>query len=166
MDTVKLLLASCERSVSNSIEVVVRDVCYEQAVVSCARVMSDREFARQGSWKGFDLMIVTVNALLPSEGQTGSRADIDAVSHSIRDIKEKHKTPIIAVGVPMEYDAALLEAGADFALAGPLNAEELRPAVAQALGIDIHVANNDQAHSPFASIGEALIRGFQRLTEA
>src|SRR5438874_5346771 len=90
MRNINLLLASADRRLSNLIEVQIRDLCYERAVVNCTKVTSLHEFARQGSWMGSDLMIVTPADLLPSEGQYESRVSVPAVAEAIRHIKTRH----------------------------------------------------------------------------
>src|SRR3954451_15041667 len=116
MKTINLLLAISDRRLSNLIEVQVRDLCYEQAVVNCTRVVGLTEFARQGSWMGLDLMILTPSDLFPSEVASRSRASFDSVFEAIRRIKQRHTTPILAVGVSPQDEALLLEAGVDCVL--------------------------------------------------
>src|SRR5207244_525590 len=100
MKTIHLLLGSSERRISNIVEVAVRDVCYEQAVVDCFRTPCLSDFTQRGCIEAFDLIVITPAHVLPGPFRRNSRNMIEESVRAIQSIKEHRQVPIIGVAVP------------------------------------------------------------------
>src|SRR5437867_2513575 len=109
MKSLNLLLGSSDRRVSNLIEVMIRDVCYNRAVVNFVRMMRIDQFIYQARQQDFDLIIVAPDSLLPAPRQAISPRLVAEGIRQIRTVRVQ-STPIIAIAVPAENEAALTEA--------------------------------------------------------
>jgi len=116
MKTVKLLLANSDRRSSNLSEVVIRDLCFERAIVECTRTSRIDEFLFLGTREQFDLIIVAPDHLVPEPSRKMAHVPVDEALRGIRRIKRQCAAPMIAVCVPAGYESALIEAGAAAAL--------------------------------------------------
>ena len=113
MNTFNLLLGNSDRRINNLIEVCVRDVCYNYAVVECFRTSRIDELVRLGSRPVFHLIIVAPANLNPEPSRRTASVDMAEVIRAIRMIKFKTGTPILGVAVPQEEEVRVLEAGAE-----------------------------------------------------
>ena len=161
--TVNLLLAGSDRRVNNIVEAVVRDVCYEQAMVECTRASSVDEFLRHSGSEWLDLIMVAPDSLLPSPHRRGSRVTMAQTAEAIRSIKSQRSTPVLALDVAPESQIALLEAGLDNAFAFPLDADALKVEVRRLLNLSERVEPATPEKWSFAG---SFLRGWQRLKNA
>jgi DNA-binding response OmpR family regulator len=162
MKTVNVLLCYSDRRVSNLIEVLVRDVCYNQAVVHCTRTVRVEDFIIQARERECDLIILAPDELLPSQGQRAPRGSIALALRAIREIRQRRTMPIIATSVPAEQESLLLEAGVDRVLELPFNCDKLKSVVREALNFSEWV---EPVPAEPWSLAGALMRGFHRLTQ-
>lgn len=128
MKTVKLLLGSGEGRLSKVIETLVRQACRETAVLHTTRAGKVGEFIRLGSKEKFDLAIVVPDHMrvdLSPQGSLGPRAE---TARAISTVKAQRVVPVLAFTVGGQYDAALLEAGADCVLGIPFKCDEVKSA--------------------------------------
>jgi DNA-binding response OmpR family regulator len=163
MKTVNVLLCHSDRRVSNLIEVLVRDVCYNQAVVHCARTVRVEDFIIQARERECDLIILAPDELLPCQGQRAPRGSIVEALRAVREIRERRAMPIVATSVAAGQESLLLEAGVDRVLELPFNCDRLKMVVREALNLSEWV--EPAAAEPW-SLASALMRGFHRLTQA
>jgi hypothetical protein len=125
MENIKLLLAHADRRISNQIEVVVLDVCYDRAAVRSTRTARLDELVHQGSLWEFDLIIVGAERLYRDRDQQ-AWATLPDVANAIVDIRLRSSAPIVAYVASEESCEALLQAGADCVLHTPLDSEQLK----------------------------------------
>jgi len=164
MKTLNVLLCHSDRRVNNLIEVLVRDVCYNQAVVNCVRSTQVEDFIIQARERECDLVIVAPDDLLPAGGRRVPRGSISEAIRAVREIRERRAVPIIAVGISVEFELALLEAGVDRVLDLPFNCDKLKSEVREVLNLAEWV---EPAAAPERwPLFGALMRGVHRLTHA
>ena len=161
MKTVKLLLANSDRRSSNLIEVVIRDVCFERAVVECTRTSRIDEFLFLGTREEFDLIIVAPDHLVPEPSRKTAQVSVDEAVRGIRRIKRHSSPPLIAVCVPQGYESVLIEAGAEGTLGLFFRSEALEREVRRVLTLPERV---EAAPRVRWSLVGTLLRGLQRLS--
>ena len=161
MKTLNVLLCNSDRRVNNLIEVLVRDVCYNQAVINCARMVED--FIIQARERECDLIILTPDELAPVRGQRVPRGSMAEAIRAIRQIRERRVMPIIATVSCSEHESVLLEAGVDCVMDLPFNCDKFKSTVRQCLNLSEWV---EPAAPARWSLTAALMRGLQRLTHA
>ena len=158
METIKLLLAHCDRRVNNQVEVAVLDMCYERAAVQSTRTSRLDEFVHQGSLWDFDLIVVGGDNLFQDRTQR-TWATPEQVAEGIQTIREKSAVPIIAITRSRESSELLLEAGAEAALSYPLEPEQLKVELRSLL--DLSGLTEVESVPRWSGIS-SLFRGFQR----
>lgn len=159
METIKLLLAHADRRVTNQIEVAVLDVCYDRAVVRSTRTARLDEAVQQGSLWDFDLIVLGAGYLFADRSQH-SWAGLEAVSEAIHTIRSQRSAPIIAVCGCLEWQDALLEAGAHSVLKFPFNVDQLKARVRPLLDLSLDGGNETPSNRwAFGS----LFRGLQKV---
>jgi len=163
MKTLNVLLCHSDRGINNLIEVMVRDVCYNQAVVNCTRTLRVEDFIIQALERECDLIIVSPDDLLSAGGRRVPRGSISEAVRAVHEIRERCGMPIIAIGISAEFELALLEAGVDRVLDVPFNCDKLKSAVRELLHLSEWV---EPAVPERWSLTGALMRGLQRLTHA
>ena len=163
MKTLNVLLCHSDRRVNNLIEVLVRDVCYNQAVVHCSRSAQVEDFIIQARERECDLIILTPDALLPVSGQRVPRGSISEAVRAIREIRQRRVMPIIATDASAEQELLLLEAGVDRVMESPFNCDKLKSTVREVLNLSESVEPVLPVRSSFA---ETLMRRIHRLTHA
>jgi hypothetical protein len=162
MKTINLLLGNSDRRVSNLIEVLVRDVCYNQAVVNCIRAARVDELTYKSCHEEIDLIIFSPDSLLPAPRQAISLRSIGEGIRAIRALRNHQDLPIIAVASPAQHELLLTESGVDCVLGLPFNCDEVKGAVRRFLSLPELVEETTPEHS--TSVG-AWARGFQRLSQ-
>ena len=163
MKTLHFLLGSSEPRISNLIEVLIRDVCYNRALANCIRAARISDFLRLGGSDAFDLILVDPSGLLPGPNQRGARIPMPEMVRTIQTIRRQCVTPIIAISVAAQHEAALLEAGVEAVLGLPFHCEAVKVAVRDVLRIGEAVQESETSRW---SLGEALVRGWHRLKQA
>ena len=163
MKVVHVLLGNSERRINNLVEVALRDVCYNQAVVEFTRTQRVDELLHLGCRRRFDLVILAPDNLVPEPSRRAARVSIDEVVRAIRIIKRQHSIPIIGVGVPNEHQMAILEAGVENAFGILFDSELLKSEVRLVLRFPEKVEPTSANRGSFA---ETLLRGWQMLTQA
>ncbi len=161
MKTVKLLLANSDRRSSNLIEVVIRDVCFERAVVECTRTSRIDEFLLLGTREEFDLIIVAPDHLVPEPSRKTAHVSLDESARSIRRIKRHSSAPVIAVCVPKGHESFLIEAGAEATLPLFFGSEALETEISRVLTLPERIEAVPQVRGSLVS---ALLRSLQRLS--
>jgi hypothetical protein len=163
MRTVNLLLGNSERALSQLIETVVLDACYNQAAVECIRAVRMEDFVRLGSGAGFQLIIVVVGNLLPAASRRGSQASFEDTLDAVRTIRQRAGTPIITFSTQKEHEVPLLEAGAEAVISLPFKGHTLNTEVRRILRLPEPVEHSAPVRWTLAG---ALLRGWQRLRSA
>ena len=163
MKTLNVLLCNSDRRVNNLIEVLVRDVCYNQAVVNCIRTAQVEDFIIQARERECDLIILAPEDLLPAANRRVPPGSISEAVRAIREIRARRVMPIIATGTSAENELLLLEAGADRVMDLPFNCDKLKSAVREALNLSEWVEPASSGHWSLISV---LMRGIHRLTHA
>jgi hypothetical protein len=158
METIKLLLAHCDRQVNNQVEVAVLDVCYERASVQSTRTSRLDEFVHQGSLWDFDLIVVGGDNLFLDRAQR-SWATPEQVAKGIQSIRAQSSAPIIAIARSPESSELFLGAGAEAALSYPLEPEQLKLELRSLLDLS---GLTEVEPTPRWSGISSLFRGFQR----
>ena len=161
MTTVKLLLANSDRRSSNLSEVVIRDLCFERAIVECTRTSRIDEFLFLGTREQFDLIIVAPDHLVPEPSRKMAHVPVDEALRGIRRIKRQCAAPVIAVCVPAGYESALIEAGADAALGLFFRSEALEAEIRNVMTLPERVEATPQTR--WSLVG-GFLRGLQRLS--
>lgn len=161
MKTLNLLIGNFDRRISNLIEVMVLDVCYNRASVETTRTARLDELAHKACREEFDLMIFAPDSLLPAPGLAASSGRIIDAIRQVRQVRTPRKMPMIAIAVSPELELDLSNAGVDCVLGLPFHPEELKAAIQ--LRLNLPAARPEHAYEG-DSFAAALIRGFQRLT--
>jgi hypothetical protein len=158
MKLVHLLLGNSDRRTNTIIEVAVRDVCYNHAVVECFRTSRVDELLRLGRSDMFDLMVVAPGNLMPEPSRPSGSVSMTEALRLIQSVRTRRSTQIIAVGVEEEHRLMVLEAGAENAFGLFLDTEAFKAEVRRVLRIP------EQAEEPAAparsSFMETLLRSF------
>jgi DNA-binding response OmpR family regulator len=163
MDKVNLLVANSERRLSNLIESLVLDVCFNQALVKTTRIGRADELIKLASSGAYQLVIVAADNLLPGPGLRDSWVSADEAVQAIRAIRDRCDTPVIALAVFPADEVALLAAGVESVVRLPFNGEKLKREVRRIL----RMADPVETSKPSRwSLNELFLRGFQRLKSA
>ena len=161
MKTLNLLIGNSDRGISNLVEVMVLDLCYNRASVNTTRAARIDELAHKACREEFDLMIFAPENLLPAPGlESCPERTLEAI-RQIRRVRIPRKMPIIAFSVSPEREYHLTEAGVDCVLGLPFHPEELKAAVELRLNLPAARPEHSAADD---SLGAVLMRGLQRLT--
>jgi len=163
MMTLRVLLASGDRSLNNAMEVAVLDQCYGQAAVECNRVARLEELTSQGCGWQPHLIIVAPDDLIAGSAARPQPPAREDVCRAIRRIKNQNSAPILAVNVARGSQVTLLEAGADGAMEFPLNRVQLKSLVRDQLHLTDPVP---EPVVPRRSLFDVLLRGWHRLKNA
>lgn len=129
MKSIRILLGSCNRSVNNTVEAHLRDLCFERAEVDLARVGRIGEFIQQASCDAYEMILVAPWDLQPDLNRRAVPIALDQVCCALRLIRQRHHVPIIAIQAGSNDQEDLLDAGADTVLHRPLDAAKLRAEV-------------------------------------
>ena len=164
MKTINLLLGNSDRRINNQVEVAVRDVCYDQAVVECFKTAQLDDFIQRGSVEEFDLIIIAPEHLRPGPVRRNSRDAIAEAVRAICTIKEHRQVPIIGVAVPAEHELRMLMAGADNVFGVLFNDEVLKSEVRRVLGLTEQA--EEPAPSSRPSLTGVLMRSLDRFRQA
>jgi DNA-binding response OmpR family regulator len=165
MDKINLLVANSERGLSNLIERIVLDACYNQAVVESTRISRGDELVKLGCSASFQLLIVAADNLLNGTGLRSSCVSAAQAAGAIRLIRERTTTPLIAVAAFAQNQVALLEAGADCVVRLPFESEKLRTEVRRVLRLP-EVVEEPAPERARWTLTDFLARGLQRLKSA
>ena len=133
MKTINVLLGCAERRMSNPVEVLLHDVCFNYATINCAIVGRIDEFVRKGCLGGLDLLIIAPDNLRLAPGRRGV-SQIEETVRALQTIKSKVTAPLIVVG-GLSHELQLMEAGAEAVVGFPLRGERMREVLCQTLRI-------------------------------
>ena len=133
MKKVTLLIANAERRLSNLIESVVLDACFEQTVVETTRISRSDELVKLASSGAYRLVVVVADNLLPGPGLGDSRVSAHEAARAIQAIRRQADTSVFAVAVLPEDEASLLEMGVQCVGRLPFDNEKLKSGVRRAL---------------------------------
>lgn len=133
MDKVHLLVANSERGLSNLVESVVLDVCFDQATVETTRTTRVDELVKLASTGAYQLILVAADNLLSGKGLRKSLVSADEAAQAICAIRGRCDTPVIAVAVFPEDEVPLLEAGSECVVRFPFDREKLKSEVRRVL---------------------------------
>src|SRR5258708_3436126 len=161
MKNIKLLLANSDRRSSNLIEVVIRDVCFERAIVECTRTRRIDEFLLLGTRVQFALIIVAPDHLVPELSRKTAHVPVVEAVHGIRRIKRRSSAAVISVCVPQGCESVLIEAGAEATLGLFFRSEALEAELRRVLVLPEQIEAAPQVR--WSLVG-ALLRGLQRLS--
>src|SRR5262245_30966387 len=97
MNTVNVLLGNSDRRINNLLEVAVRDVCYNLAVIECYQTSRIDELLRVGSTGRFGLIFIAPQHLKPEPSRRPQVVSMGEVLRGIQTLRNQCTTPIIAV---------------------------------------------------------------------
>ena len=166
MKTLYMLLANSDRRLNNLVEVAVRDVCYDQAVVECFHIRRVNDFAARGSCENHDLIVVAPEHLLQDALPKSNRDPIEKAVRTISRVKAHRQVPILAIGVSPENELRMLMAGADHVFGIIFNEEVFKAEVRRVLNISQPTAEPTPAAITRSSFTETLIKSFDRFRQA
>ena len=164
MHTLKVLFGSSDRRTNNLIEVAARDVCYGHGLIECKGAAMLHEVAERASREPFALIVLTLD-YLGNARRRSSRTTAAEASETIRSIKARYHTPIIALTSSAEAEVALLEAGADQVFGMLFNQDVLKCELRRILGISKPAEQIEPEPVRF-SFSNLLARGLQRWRHA
>lgn len=165
MKTVHVLLANSERRTNNLIEVALRDVCYDHALVQCAFTRRLDEALHRGSSEEFSMIFLAPDHLVSGPPQRASRCSTRDGAAAIRTLKSRRSVPIVAVGVRPHDELPLLEAGADRVFGVLFDSDSLRLETRRLLHLPEPVLQPEPEATRW-SFGAGLLRTFQKLRQA
>lgn len=163
MKKVTLLIANSERGLSNLIERLVLDACYNQAIVETTRIGQADELVQLASSGAYQLVIVAADNLLPPPGLRNSWVSADEAVRAIHAVRSRSGAPVIAVSVFPDNEVALMEAGVECVVRLPFDGEKLKLEVRRALRMADPVEESKPSRW---SLHELVLRGLQRLKSA
>jgi hypothetical protein len=154
MHNVHLLVANSIPALSNRIESLVLDVCFDQAVVETTRIGRADELVRLASSGAYQLVIVAADNLLPPPSLRKSWVSADEAVRAIRAIRGRCDTPVIAVSIfPDEW--SLVEAGVGCVVRLPFESEKLESEVRRVLRMADQVKESKPGR---LSLNELVVR--------
>ena len=133
MRTINVLLANNDRRTNNTIQAVILDVCYNQAAVNCVQTARLDELLKYGGRGGYQLVLVNPDNLIYESGGKNLRVRAEETALVVREIKQRHTVPVVAIAVRAEDEWCLSNAGADSVLVLPFDAELLGSEVRRVL---------------------------------
>lgn len=161
MKNLNLLLANPDRRVNTLIEVMIRDLCYNHAVVNIFTVSRLDEFTDLAMRHDFDLAIISPENLRPPSKHAAAPRGFNAALRQIREIKNHRTLPIIAIAVPADKEFAVSSAGVDCVMGLPFKFDELKAAVKNFWNVPDSQPEQPSAGNVIAGLWQ---RGLQRLT--
>ncbi|HVV01934.1 MAG TPA: hypothetical protein VHH88_11270 [Verrucomicrobiae bacterium] len=117
-------MAHSDRTTSNLIESLARNLCRDRAILDCTRVERLDHFTAAAAEGGFDLIIAGVSNLLLRTAYWNTEASVCEAMAALRTVRALSQTPILAVGVPEADQWAVTQAGADIVM-DTINCAEL-----------------------------------------
>src|SRR5258706_5685779 len=120
MKNLNLLLANPDRRVNTLIEVMIRDLCYNRAVVNIFSVGRLDEFTDLAMRHDFDLAIIAPENLRPPPKHAAAPRGFEAALRQIREIKNHLALPIVAIAVSPQNEVAASSAAVPFRLGFPV----------------------------------------------
>jgi len=126
MKTLHVALGNTDRAVNNRIEAILHDVCFDRALIECARTARTDELVRLACCQWMNLVIFAPDNLLPMTGQKAPARPFAEALRTARVIRSETQVPMIAIGVSEHDKLDLLEAGVNLALGIPFPAEAFR----------------------------------------
>src|SRR5262245_43921566 len=165
MQKVNLLVANSERGLSNLIESLVLDACFEQAFVETTRIGRADELVKLACSGAYQLVIVAADNLVPGPGRRKGWVPTEEAAQAIQTIRSRCETPVIAVAISPEDAEPLMEAGAECVVRLPFVEEKpkLKSGVRRALRLSDPVAESKPKRW---SWNELVLQALQRLKSA
>jgi DNA-binding response OmpR family regulator len=157
MNKVHLLIANSIPGLSNRIESLVLEVCFDQAAVETTRIARAEELVKLASSGAYQLVIVATDNLLPPPSWRKSWVSADEAVRAIHAIRGRCDTPVIAVSIFPRDEGALWEAGVECMVRLPFEVEKLKLAVRRVLRMADPVEESKPTRS---SLTELVPRGF------
>jgi len=134
MKMLNILLGSSDRTATNRIEALLRDLCFERAMVECTRTARVDDLEKLGSCGWMDAIIFSPDNLL-SGGRRGLRNVMAETIRAVRQIRKRNLIPFVAFGVSEDDKVQVYDAGVEVVL-GPLcESDELRSELARILNL-------------------------------
>ena len=166
MRKINLLLANSERRLSNLIESLVLDACFEQGFVETTRIERADELVKLASSGAYQLIIVAAENLSAGPGLEKSWVSTKEAVRAVQTIRARCDTPMIAVAVSNKHETSLLEAGAECVvrLPFPEEKEKLKLEVRRVLKMTEPVA--ELATPRRSSLYELVLHAVRRLKSA
>jgi len=168
MRKVNLLIANSERRLTNLIESLVLDACYEQAFVEPTRIERADELVKLATTCAYQLVIVAADNLTPGPGLRRSWVSGTEAVRAIAAIHERDRVPIIAVAVAPKDELPLLQAGAESVIRLPYQEAKLKlqSEVRRVLNLAEHAQAVEVAGPRRSSLGEIVVNTLRRLKSA
>jgi hypothetical protein len=165
MNRLNLLLGISERRISNLIEILVHDVCFDQATVNSIKTSRVDELIFRGSCDETDLIVMAPDNLLVGSNQRPARGSMAEALSAIRLIKSQRMVPLITVAVSPEQELPLLEAGADSAFASFFDQEAFKTEVRRVMRLPEKVEIPAASYSRWSMAG-LWMRGLHWLNQS
>ena len=156
MDNMHLLVANAIPALSNRIESLVLDVCFDQAIVETTRTERADELVRLASSGAYQLVIVAADNLLPPPDLRKAWVSANEAVRAIRAIRDRCDTPVIVVSI-FPDEGSLLEAGARSVVRLPFEGEKLKSGVRRVLRRADQVKESKPGQ---LSLSELVVRRF------
>jgi len=122
MKNLHVLLGNCDRTLNNRIEAILRDVCFERAVVEFSRTGRSDEFVQMAGFHWMDLIIFAPDNLYPQAGRKAVGGPFAEGLRAARLVRSESEIPMIAVNVSEHNKLELLEAGVNAVVGIPFQA--------------------------------------------
>ena len=139
MHTINLLIGNNDRRISNLVEALVLDICYERVAVDTYRTAQLIDFARRAASGRYDLAILAPGHL-DRDSALKSEVTTEGVISAMTDVKKRADIPLVAINTSGEIVEPLLEVGLDAVLTAPFDADALRFELRRILRIPERVA--------------------------
>jgi DNA-binding NarL/FixJ family response regulator len=161
MKNLNLLLANPDRRVNTLIEVMIRDLCYNRAIVNVITVTRLDEFTDLASRHDFDLAIVAPDSLRPPPKHAASPRLFPDAIRQIRERKNHYVLPILAMAVSPQNEMAVTSTGVDCVLGLPFRFDDLKSAVRSFWNLPEETIAESETRGVLAALWQ---RSLQRLT--
>ena len=165
MKTFRVLLACSDRRLNTALEVALRDVCYEQALVECTCTARLDELLHRGSTDEFNLLVVGPDHLVTGPPGRSTPGTLDEATEAIRFLSNRRAVPVLAIGVRAPDEAALLDAGADHVFGILFDRDVLRAELRRILNL-APLAETPPPEPSRWTFAAGLLRSFQKLRQA
>ncbi len=160
MKTLHVVLGNTDRAANNRIDAILHDVCFERAVIECARTARSDELVRLACCQWMDLVVFAPDNLLPMAGQRMAGGAFAEALRTARVIRSETLIPMIAIGVSEHNKLELLEAGVNLALGIPFPTDAFRREAEALLNLPPKEAPASDQVSPAASSWFGRFAGF------
>jgi hypothetical protein len=161
METFNVLSGCSERRINNHIEIALREVCYEQALVQCHFTHRLDAWLSEASTKSFHLLVLAPEHMIRGIGGKTETVTIPEACEAVRTIKNLRPSPILAVTSRTKSESLLLEAGVERVFPPIFNEGILRDELRRVLNLSPAKTFSHPSAETF-SFATFIVRSLQR----